>query len=481
MFDDIIKGKANEHEAPVPPDAWDNIVKKKKKQRFAFWWWGSAVLLLGLSTAGYFFITGQQDKTIASVSQNKESKNTNEAKEQMNTLPDEQKEKTQSYLQQENTNVNIEAATGVASTNNSHKKQHDIIEGKAKTTITISANEPEEDKSVIAKKTKGKLKAQQTDPSIDESIAGNENIKTNIKSLVVAEETKEEPGTEENKQVTIAAVPGEKSVPAEEEKKTDKTEKTEQVKKENTAAAKRKVKKHWLIEAAAIPLIASSHYNENIFFSRTLTLNNNQAVYKGRLTNASIEPSVAFSFLLRKELSNKIAIGTGLQYMLLKENIHIEGKETNTAVTVVNRLINGQLLPDTLSTVTEGTRTVTAVNSYQLFSIPVFIQYNILNKRQWSLGAVGGFYFNISGNYKNEINRNAAAPLLAPPGTTNRSNTGMDIFAGIRIGKKLNQRFDVFAMPSMRWTLARYNIKNSLLDKNISQAGVGFGVCYKIN
>lgn len=481
MFDDIIKGKANEHEAPVPPDAWDNIANKKKKRRFAFWWWGSAVLLLGLSTAGYLFFNNKNNgEQVAKIA-------TEQSSRQENKDTKLQEDKMQSPAQQESATADIGTTNAVTTTEDINKKQRNIVERKAKATISISANEPEENNSNIAgnnrkiKKTKGKLTAQQTDASINESIAVNENSKTNIQNPVVAENTKEETSAEENKQPIIAAVTDEKSATTEEEKKTNDNKKTEQPKKENTAAIKRKIKKHWLIEAAAIPLIASSHYNDNIFFSRTLTLNNNRTVYKGRLTNASIEPSVAFSFLLRKELSKKVAIGTGLQYMLLKENINIEGKETNTTVTIVNRLVNGQLMPDTISTVTEGTRTVSAVNSYQLFSIPVFVQYNITNKPQWSLDAVGGFYFNISSNYKNEINRNAAAPLLAPPGTTNKSSAGMDIFAGVRIGKKLNKRLDVFAMPSMRWTLARYGVKNSLLDKNISQTGVGFGVCYKIN
>lgn len=498
MFDDIIKNKANEHEAPVPPDAWDNIVKKKKKKRFAFWWWSSALLLLlALSTGGYWLLNTKSEKAVAKTGENSNMHTEQKIKETATPVNEIKKaEETAPALPLENKDVAATAGENNIAVNDLISKQQPVtVAGKSKTKITTTNAAAEENELKVTggnkkiKKTKDKLKAQQTTPAIDENLAANKKIKANINTPVAEEAVKEETGGEESKQVTIAAVPDEKITTAEEEKKTngtnnnktEKPEKYEQVNNKKTVVAKQKPKKHWFVEAAAIPVIASSFYNENISFNRTLTLNNSTSVYKANLVKASIEPAVAFSLLLRWEVSKKIALGTGLQYMLLKENIHIEGKETQTTYSVVNRLVNGQLVPDTLATVTEGARNISAVNSYQLFSIPVFVQYSIIQKPQWSLGAVGGFYFNISSNYKNEINRNAAAPLLPLPGTTNKSNKGMDIFAGIRIGKKLSRRLDLFAMPSMRWSLAKYNIKNSLLDKNINQAGVGFGISYRIN
>ncbi|MEO6670590.1 MAG: hypothetical protein ABIN36_13990 [Ferruginibacter sp.] len=54
MFDQIIKQKADSHEAPVPPDAWNNIIKKDKRRRFGFFWWTACVLLCTLSVIGYY-------------------------------------------------------------------------------------------------------------------------------------------------------------------------------------------------------------------------------------------------------------------------------------------------------------------------------------------------------------------------------------------------------------------------------------------
>lgn len=52
QFDDLLRQKANNHEAPVPADAWDNIMRKKKKRRFIIFWWCLAGVLLA-GNAGY--------------------------------------------------------------------------------------------------------------------------------------------------------------------------------------------------------------------------------------------------------------------------------------------------------------------------------------------------------------------------------------------------------------------------------------------
>ncbi|MBL0356086.1 MAG: hypothetical protein IPP72_04010 [Chitinophagaceae bacterium] len=209
------------------------------------------------------------------------------------------------------------------------------------------------------------------------------------------------------------------------------------------------------------------------------------SIFSAKLVSTSIDPSVAFSISARRELSKKLTVGLGLQYLLLKENITVSGKETNTAYSVVQRLVNGstgpELINDTVATVTEGTRNINAVNSYHLYSIPVFIQYHFVQKRSWSLAAVGGMYINISSSYQNEINRDAAAMLTAIPAAASKKTIGLDIFAGLRFGKSIGNKIEFFALPSMRWNLGKYNIKNSLLNKTINQAGLSIGISYKVN
>lgn len=489
MFDDIIRGKANEHEAPVPPGAWDNIARQKKKRRFGFWWRGGGVLLLAcLLTSGYFISKEKNSETIVAENKTKPvadgKRNEAIAETVMPVAPN-------GYNKQPVANNDGQPGLPMA-TNENENVGTRAVKGNLSTTVASplpdeaagaingkNGKKANEGKPLLAangkqrKKTKGKT-AFSNKAATPEEINNAAETKNATAETTIALQNEETKNIAANNSTKTATQIG-KNLPDTKESKP-----ATGSKKENTAPTKPKNKKHWFIEAAAVPLIASTMYNKNIPFIRTLTENNTVSVYKANLKSASIEPAVALCFFVRTQISKKLDAGMGMQYMLLKENLQIEGKETTTTNTIVQRLANGQLLPDTVATVSEGTRSVNATNSYELFSIPLFLQYNIIENEQWSLGAVGGFYFNISSNYKDEINRNAVAPLQGAPGTRGKNSTGVDIFAGMRIGKKLSRRLDIFAMPSIRLGLAKYNVKNGLLDKNINQGGVGFGLCYII-
>jgi hypothetical protein len=485
MFDDSIREKANAHEAPVPPDAWDNIVKKKKKRRLAFWWWsGSALLLMGISLAGYFLLQRQdgnnRTELVTSNQKAVELQQSNEAGS--NSTTDVKGKNTQQEIDSNKqiTSEQTKTANDQKQKEINTSKAGSITIDNATATITITNGEAGEENKRInrkkeLKKSKGRLLAQQTSPGVEEMAAVK--VENNSNTQVFEETESDSITTAENKNVVALVVPDKKAV-AIEEKKTPEPVKNAAV-KENTAK-KQSTKKHWFIEASAMPVITSSNMDERVVFNRTLSAGNSNTVYNGNLLKTSIEPAIAFSLAVRKECNKKFSMGAGLQYLQLKENLSIEGKEINTTYTPVQRLVNGQLVPDTVVTVSEGTRSITALNSYRQFSIPVFMQYSIIQKKQWSVSAVGGMYINISSSYQNEIDRNAAAPLLVTPAAGNKTQTGMDVFAGVRIGKTLGRKVDFFVMPSMRWNLTRYTIENSLLNRRMNQAGVGFGVCYNI-
>lgn len=491
MFDDIIKGKANEHEAPVPPDAWDNIIKKKKRKRFAFWWWGSGLLLL-LGTTGYFLLDHNKKDTIVSQSNNGQKNNPG------GNIP----------IASENKDRSTQTATGATSHTSSITKDNTAINEKEKkqmntpgsATISISAGEPADDisssavagnKTTIAnkpgsKKIKGSVSFQQLSPATgDITVAEkaaepveegriNDEEKKHGNNIPTAEEEKNKPVQE------LAVVTGEKK----DDKKTG--TKTDTVsKKNNIPLAKQTNKKHWFIDAGITPLVPLQQYDAPVSYSRSQLSNNNLTEYNAHLVKTTIDPSVAFAFTLRRELSKKLQAGIGLQYVVLKENISIEGNEKNTEYTIVQRLVNGsngpEMVDDTITAVTEGTRTIEAVNSYHLYSIPVFIQYSFVQQKKWNLSATLGTYINIAGTYYNEINNNTGAPLLPVTASSNETNIGCDVFAGLRFGKVVSNRIELFAAPAVRWSISNYNFKNSLINRNTRQACVGFGLSYKIN
>lgn len=69
---------------------------------------------------------------------------------------------------------------------------------------------------------------------------------------------------------------------------------------------------------------------------------------------------------------------------------------------------------------------------------------------------------------------------MVSPQSNATSSVGLDMYAGLRIEKVLGKRLAFFAMPSLRFNVKEYKIKNSLINKKIQQASLSFGLSIKL-
>lgn len=535
-FDDIIQEKANSHEAPVPPGAWDNIVKNKKKRRFAFFWWTLAILISGLGIAGYYHynIYKNNDSTLSknmmpvgseknnsgtlqpveiperknnkekenSSDENKvqitdENKKVQATKRTKDNITGDEKETSKNLTTNNKKNntlsrnkeikISIENSnTETASASKKNKSLQEKI--NAGSALRIKKDKEISDADLLAKNKQSK---KQKGRSLIKTQAGETGIETesntNEKKNNETTQNTERPKTVTD-QITVTGetIPLKKDLAADSISKKDVAKAPVENKTQPKDKRKQSKKHPWFIDLGISPVFPIEQYDRSVSFSRSLLLNNQLSEFSGKLVNTSIDPSLAFSIALRKKISKKIMFGAGFQYLQLKENLHIAGTEKNTITNIVDKLIVGvngpELVSDTVKTITEGTRDINATNSYRFLSIPVFIQYNFIQTRSWSLDIIGGTYITVNSLYKNEINKNAAALLTASSQTPgNKSNISFALSAGLRIGKMLSKRFQLFGIPSMTWNLGQQNIKNSMLNKKIEQAGVSFGLSYKLN
>ena len=158
--------------------------------------------------------------------------------------------------------------------------------------------------------------------------------------------------------------------------------------------------------------------------------------------------------------------------------MHLKGEETTTTYSTINRLVveanRSYLVTDTIETITEGTREINAVNSYQLISVPLFAQYHAGKLLGCNISFTGGLFFNVYNHYSNSIN-----PIIAA--NSNNNKLGIDIYGGLRLSKLYGRKIELFAEPTVRFNLNQPDIKNALLNKQIKQAGVAVGVAVKLN
>jgi hypothetical protein len=73
-FDDIIKQKADNHQASVPADAWDNIAKEKKEKPSPVFWFSVSSLLIAAMIGTYIF-SHRIDNNAVAINQNFQSNN----------------------------------------------------------------------------------------------------------------------------------------------------------------------------------------------------------------------------------------------------------------------------------------------------------------------------------------------------------------------------------------------------------------------
>ncbi len=250
-------------------------------------------------------------------------------------------------------------------------------------------------------------------------------------------------------------------------------------------AVPKKTKKNKLfIDISTTPFIAVQQNAKLLSIKRTTTTPLTKAEFTADDISSRVNPSFSYTLALRKQLNKKLFISTGIQYSKLKEAIHLSGNEINTSYTVVKRLNSSgsALIDDTVAAVTNGTRIINATNSYDFISIPVSLQYALWENKLWSLSLSGGVYFNIKTIYKNSIQGKLVPQYAAGVSASQKKNTTTtDVFAGIRLARTINSKWQLYAEPTFQVNFMRYNMPEMIDYKFIHRAGLTIGLSYRLN
>jgi hypothetical protein len=555
-FDDIIKQKADNHQAPFPSDAWDNIAKKKKKRLVPVFWFSLSSLLIAGTIVTYIYsnkiynhsIAINNNEQVTSKLQNKEDVNINvsvvkgnnlvnkdaqsfgtmaqsdlsekndsisnvnnknnnvsDQKREVydNSLTTKKKDQPNKILSPTNlsrrglkNNVKDNNSALVMDKSDSHdknqvQKELNVRNKKVNANIVYSkefsvhkwsgptATINGVGKHVYVQKAKYRatiIGARESDDDLNNTVSINkitndntadQNKKSNSFSDTTAIEIKQRP-------LAIDSLLKTKK------KNTDSLKTTDQNK--ITAATIKKTKRPLFIDISIIPFASIQQYGQP---SSVIRVTNNSTIHSTYTANAvqtSLQPAVALAFSLRKNISKKLTIGLGVQFSQIKENIKMSGEEIDTNYTPIKRLAtnNGSpyLANDTVATVATGNRTINALNSYSVFSIPLFVTYTFYNRKSFSVGGTGGVCLNIA-QYHNAINGRLQS--VYPNGIQNNgSNLTVDILMGIHFAWNFNKKYQLFAEPNFRYSLDKYQLGNTFLSKNIDQAGLSLGISYKI-
>jgi hypothetical protein len=517
QFNDNIKQKADAHVAPIPPDAWDNIAKKKKRRLLPFYWWSLSSLLI---VAGlFFYFNGSKTKSTGLLANNQHTQLSQSESTKINTTinkkvtqnkivdsatnivkdkidrydnkrSDEKRNDSVSNLSNVNNDITVENRIKPSSSRLVFKAKMDMI-----TTNAIASTDNTDDNNRAIKKystnKRLRLKTSSAEASSDPELMkeeANSTANTNVPKLDNNANdnktilTKENTLTEGCNKLIVGILtkpPIDSSSGA--LKKDIALDKKKNPVQKNINAGK---SPSLILDFSITPFSPIQEYDVPQYVKRISIDNGSNTVYTTNAVKTSLQFSTAFGFGIRKNIGHRFMIGTGLQYAQINENITLSGTDSNTTYMPIQRLeVNSSgpyLVNDTISSTTTGLRVITATNSYQLYSIPVFIQYNFIDHPSFSLAITGGSYFTFA-QYHNSISGKLESVYAYSPQPANeKNNLAIDLFGGIRATKKLYKNFLLFAEPSFRYNPSNYKLKNTFLNKNINQAGLSLGLSYKI-
>jgi hypothetical protein len=506
-FDDQIRQKASGHEAPVPAGTWEAIAqKKKKRRRFPLFWWitGATLLSAGIILFIYNNGSGSKNKLAATGTASTGTAGagtatnlTTKTTDKKETIQKDNDSPVQATATQSNPVNDVEQVQGqVAATIPAAVPATPLVStlvatvpqessGKASATFTVrpaSVSSSRASKNTINNTTASTNEQKEINTEIASPSSVDLITETGISSFTIGPPVLSNYDNHDQ----IAEFSPEKQLKTDSKlviKDADSI--LDRVDAIIAATAKKLSKKNkWTVDISVMPFLPVQQNQSLLYLTRTRTEAMQTAEYKTDRISTHLQPSLAYTISVSKRVNPRLRIGAGLQYALVKEKVDLSGKETRVTYTEVDRLINGssgpQLIKDTVENTSTGTLTIDALNSYRFISIPISVQYRLMQRRSWSLQLNAGLLINISAKYHNSIEGNLVRYSNQGMHTSQqKSGPGLDVFAGLRLSKSLRS-FSVFAEPILRYNMRRYDLSGMINRKSMHQAGLSLGLSYTL-
>ena len=161
--------------------------------------------------------------------------------------------------------------------------------------------------------------------------------------------------------------------------------------------------------------------------------------------------SYTFGARIKYEITKKIAAKIGIQYTQINEK---------TALAQANNF--------------------TAANRYKSIDVPLLISYQTNWTSNLDLSVNAGINLNISSRYKGFIPSISGQVVDIAGNNVYEKNTGLALYLGIDLSKKVNRRTDIFAEPWFSYRLKNIANRSYPFNQKIHASGLSFGVRYRL-
>lgn len=496
LFDDLVKGKMDQHASQVPADAWDNIRRKDKRRR-GILFFTLAGLLFGGVLISIGIIHNQETQNHAFERKKSDHKRDTDSPTSASNS------NRKNIVQHVDSTRPINVVNDVKATTNGHvaTKKTSITIARKSGGRGIAAYRPitaKHSQATLYLNGSRKIPSSSEDNYNSSPILRRHNTKTDIDEIFspgIVTTTTTKAGTGAIATSSVAADGIDRAI----EGSVDSTSKTEIAMKCLTGkqdsmitpvlaiagakdTQKKKESKAWLkglfADAGGSIFYTMAPTPGTIPVLRISNSPMKKEEYRADQVSSHLLPGYSYSIALRKKISRKWQLGIGLQYTGIKEELTLSGTETTTTYSPVYRLGTGpSLVSDTTVVTSTGHRVIQARNSYTFFSIPVFAQYLLATKRSWTISATGGLSLNKPGQYKNSID---GKPQPVSGSSVHSASLTVDVQAGLRIDKFIGRRYGIYATPYFQYDAMNYRLPELATRKYMHRAGLSLGLSYKL-
>lgn len=505
FFDESVKEKLEGHQAPVPADAWDNINKGKRRRRPMLWCWFFAGLILCGIAGLFIYFNPQAYKTVTagdkdSLPQLKNNETANGGHTENIIHPNFTKSSNKHTSAIINTGAPTNSTTNnIAGANGSSRHLKAGIQKNTKQPFLVINNTGSNKPAIVATdKTTHQQSGASTATKTNDEDGEYNRVATKTILTNAGSTTMQISGghiTEEDEDNNIAVKhttePYEESTPVGVPEEADLSTASLTIpshfmeKKNDTAIVaartpnKIKIKSNVDIDISLAGFSPFGNRAAISYVNRTTVTPMNKAAFTADKVTIRLQPSAGVNVMLFKSVSSKTSIGAGLGYQHLKEYIELTGEEVNSYYTVVKRLQNGNsLVQDTVTTVTNGVRSIDAVNSYSLLSIPLAVRYNVWRQNKWTLSFSAGVDISLHSKYDNSIAGDLQPQFAAPHNTSRNNSFGIGYNAGAVLGRRVGKNYFVYLSPHIQLNPKKQFLNEMLSPATINRAGVSLGWSY---
>ncbi|MFT3909907.1 MAG: hypothetical protein QM737_10810 [Ferruginibacter sp.] len=518
-FDDIIKQKAQQREADVPDDLWDGIKDERKRRRFPFFWLTLIILFLGVSgivwnmnkKSGTVEIAGKKTTTEKNnqINRNESAGNIDNSVAVIPVLNNNHKKDNTVIINSTNTdgvklNYNNKQATTI-----SNKKDIALIttiqpgyDQKANDETNEQRFRPHKNKRNTSANAKVHTVAGEIESLTDhtqgeeeiftakkDEVYSNGNGKTNITgaemgdTLINAEkDNADKIVSAKNELLPVKQDRDSLFTPKIKDIITDSLENKKTIVVHDQKKPKANNKRYRLrIEAGITGVSPIQDYKQPLYVKRALDHPDSHSEFMSDKIKTNVEAGMGFNIGLVKNIKRRWSIGAGVQYLRITEHLQMWGIETNTNYTIVQRVINGpggpSIKSDTTSAVSRDNTTLNGRNIYHSLSIPLFMRYKLIDRKNWCAEITAGVYIDLLRKYYNSTpGKFETVYTYGRESNESKSTMGVDLFAGLHIERRLSKKYSLFAMPEFHYNLSSYKTNNLSFNKKIHKPTVSIGI-----